>query len=106
MISGMNASGAISASKNAGMTMSVARSATQLARSAASGGGAGCAGASAGSGNITCASAVPKVARSMPLDKASTTDSARVKSLVPAAAIMVRPITSKLANRPLPPFRA
>ncbi|MNE59011.1 hypothetical protein D3C80_1540760 [compost metagenome] len=106
MISGMNWSGAINASRNAGMTMSVARKATQPTSSSSRRGGAGDAGASAGSGNRTCASAVPKVASSMPLAIASTTDSASVKSLVPAAAIIVRPITSRFASSPLPPLSA
>ncbi|MNP10633.1 hypothetical protein D3C76_1027890 [compost metagenome] len=106
MISGMYWSGAITASRNAGITISVARNATQLTCALPGSGGTGCAGAPAGSGNSTCASAVPSTASSMPLASASTTDSAKVKSLVPAAAIMVRPTTIKFASRPLPPFSA
>ncbi|MCY1176255.1 hypothetical protein D9M73_165200 [compost metagenome] len=106
MINGMYWSGAINASRKAGITINVARSATQLTCSLPSSGGTGGAGALVGSGNNLCATDVPSTASSMPLASASTTDNARVKSLVPAAAIMVRPTTSRLASRPLPPFSA
>ncbi|MNI84451.1 hypothetical protein D3C73_1413580 [compost metagenome] len=88
------------------MTISVARKAIQPTSARSGNGGAGCAGASAGSGTSTWANAVPSTASSMPLAIASTTMSARVKSLVPAAAIMVRPTTNRLASRPLPPLSA
>ncbi|MNT46772.1 hypothetical protein D3C72_1834410 [compost metagenome] len=103
MMIGMYAAGSFSASRKAGITTSAARSAIQAPWSSGKALAAGRACAPAGSGKSQWQSASTTTATSSPLTRAPMTMTASPKSKVPAAEIMVRPITRKVETRLLPP---